>query len=155
MEWEIVGCEEDARQASWCVCGHPHLRYLFTIVNQLNGNVLFPIGSVCINQFGRADLDDEAAIRERLFRLLHALEQGRFISLDAELFSRKLLKFLFDQGAFEPNEYNEFNGANDYQFMLDMFNKHNEPTPPQRRKVRAVIMGSIRPFLRGLLEQSR
>jgi len=51
------------------VCGHQQLRYLFTIENGRNGNVLFPIGSVCIKQFGRQDLDDEAAIREIVARV--------------------------------------------------------------------------------------
>lgn len=55
------------------MCGHPELRYLFTIVNSRNGNDLFPIGSVCINRFGRQDLDESASIREQMFRLLHAL----------------------------------------------------------------------------------
>lgn len=155
MEWQIVACEEDLSQESACVCGHQQLRYLFTIENGRNGNALFPIGSVCIKQFGRQDLDDEAAIREKLFQLLHAVENGRFISLKSGLFSRKLLLFLFEQGAFQPNVYNGFDGENDYEFMLEMFNKHNDPTERQQGKINAVIFWSVLPYLRTLLRPPR
>ena len=47
-EWEIVDVEEDERLEESCICGKEHLRYLFTIKNQLNGNELYPIGSSCI-----------------------------------------------------------------------------------------------------------
>jgi hypothetical protein len=151
LEWEITACEEDARMESSCVCGHPDLRYLFTIVNSLNGNQLFPIGSVCIDRFGRQDLAETASIREQMFRLLHALEDGRFITLSTDFFSRKLLRHLFEEGAFRPNEYNEFDGEVDYQFMLQMFNMHNDPSPAQQKKIRAVIVASIIPYLRDAL----
>ena len=151
MEWEIVGWEEDLTQESSCVCGHQQLRYLYTIENGVNGNVLFPIGSVCIRQFGRQDLDEEVAVLERLFRLLHAVEERRFISLKTGLFTRKLLLYLFEHGAFEPNEYNGFDGRNDYEFMVDMFNQRNDPTDPQQRKINAVIRWSILTYLRTLL----
>lgn len=66
-EWEIADCEEDDTLSESCVCGKEHLYYLFTIENAINGNTLFPIGSSCIKKFGRDDLDDEAAVREKMF----------------------------------------------------------------------------------------
>jgi hypothetical protein len=153
LEWEISACEEDPHQSSSCVCGHPDLRYLFTIVNAMNGNRLFPIGSVCINRFGREDLNETASIREQMFRLLHALEGGRFITLSTDFFSRKLLGYLFQQGAFRPNEYNAFDSEVDYQFMLQMFNMHDDPSPAQKKKIRAVIVASIIPYLREALDK--
>ena len=65
-EWEIADCEEDDTLSESCVCGKEHLYYLFTIENAINGNTLFPIGSSCIKKFGRDDLDDEAAVREKM-----------------------------------------------------------------------------------------
>lgn len=147
-EWEIIECEEDRTHSESCVCGKENLYYLFTIRNTINGNILFPIGSSCISKFGRNDLDDEAAIREKMFRLYHAVEDNQFISLSPEFFSRRLLYKLYEEGAFDC-EYNGYNGYNDYEFILKMFNKRNKNTITQRQhqKIRAIIVASIRPYL--------
>ena len=47
-EWEIYDVKEDETLETSCICGHDHLRYLFTIENKLNGRFLYPIGSSCI-----------------------------------------------------------------------------------------------------------
>ena len=45
------------------------------------------------------------------------------IELTSKYFSKKLLYALYE-GAFAPNKYNRYDGvSNDYQFVLDMFNK--------------------------------
>ena len=61
---------------------------------------------------------------------------------------------LYEEGAFAPNKYNRYDGTNDYQFMLDMFNKRNksEITEQQHRKIRGLIAYSIKPFLRERLK---
>lgn len=153
LEWEIEGWEEDISQKMSCICGHPDLKYLFTIGNTLNGNRLFPIGSVCINRFGRPDLNEQVSARVQLFRLLTAIEEHEYIPLDAEHFSRKLLRFLFEDGAFQSTQHNGFDPQRDYEFMLDMFNKHSEPTPAQDRKIRAIIVSAIKPYLLTVLRQ--
>ena len=43
FEWEIFDWEEDETLESSCICGKENLRYLFTIRNTLNGNILYPI----------------------------------------------------------------------------------------------------------------
>lgn len=151
-EWEIADCEEDDTLSESCVCGKEHLYYLFTIENAINGNTLFPIGSSCIKKFGRDDLDDEAAVREKMFKLYHAVEDNHFISLSPEFFSRKLLKKLYDEGAFDC-EYNGYDGYDDYEFILKMFNKRDKSsiTLGQQKKNRAIIVASIRPYLRNQL----
>ena len=147
-EWEIIDCEEDDTLSESCICGKENLYYLFTIKNVLNGNTLFPIGSSCIKKFGRNDLDDEAVVREKMFKLYHAVEDNQFISLSPAFFSRKLLKKLYEEGAFD-SEYNEYDGYDDYEFILKMFNKRdkNAITPGQQKKIRAIIVASIRPYL--------
>lgn len=102
-EWEIADCEEDDTLSESCICGKEHLYYLFTIENAINGNTLFPIGSSCIKKFGRSDLDDEAAVREKMFKLYHAVEANQFISLSPDFFSRKLLKSLYEEGAWRSH----------------------------------------------------
>ena len=153
-EWEIVDCEEDDSLRMSCICGKEHLYYLFTIENKLNGNQLFPIGSSCIKKFGRNDLDEDASIREQMFKLLHAVENNQFISLSTELFSRKLLRKLYEEGAFD-SDYNDYDGFCDYDFMLKMFNKRDKSyiTARQQSKIRAIIVASIRPFLQDRLSR--
>lgn len=151
LEWEVDDCEEDETLQASCVCGKEELRYLFTIRNTRNGNLLYPIGSSCIKKFDRDDLDEEVAVKEQLFKLLHAIESNSFITLSSDFFSRKLLRYLYDIDAFEATEYNRYDPYNDYQFLLDMFNKRLW-SERQEKKATAIILNSIRPFLREMLK---
>lgn len=151
LEWEIDDVIEDEDNESSCICGKENIRYLFTIKNINNQNKLFPIGSSCIKKFDREDLNELTLVNEKLFKLFHAVEANEFISLNSEYFSRKVLKYLFDQGAFIPNNYNNFNAENDYNFMLKMFNMRSEPTEKQLKKIRGIIVSSIKPYLKQLL----
>lgn len=147
-EWEIYDCEEDSSCTSYCVCGKEHLRYLYTIRNVDTGHILYPIGSSCINKFERDDMTEETIIREKLFELYYAVQDNDMIELNSKYFSRKLLLWLYEEGAFRPTVYNNYDARNDYEFMLDMFNKRPENiSQRQQSKVRAIIVSSIRPFL--------
>ena len=148
-EWVIEDCEEDRSLSYSCICGKENLRYLYTIRNIYNGNILYPIGSCCIKKFDREDMDEAVSVTEDMFRLLHAIRDGKFINLTPDFFSRKLLKKLYEEEVFTPSRYNNFNGYNDYQFMLDMFNKRNKDsiTQRQQQKIRGIIAYSIRPYL--------
>lgn len=147
-EWKIINCQEDEQSSETCVCGKENLRYLFTIQNTINHSILFPIGSSCIKRFGRADLREETSIHEKMFKLLHMVEDHKFISFTPEFFSRKLLKYLYSQGAFNT-AYNDYCGYEDYQFMLKMFNMKDKSliTPKQDKKIKAIILNSIKPYL--------
>jgi len=153
-EWEITDCEEDDSASEICICGKENIKYLFTIRNTINGNMLYPIGSSCIKKFNRADMKEETSLYEGMFKLLHAVESNRYLSLSPELFSRKLLKYLFEQGAFDT-EYNDFDGKEDYEFMLKMFNKRDKSsiTMRQDKKIKAVLLNSIKPFLQNKLAE--
>lgn len=150
-EWEIYDVDEDDTLSESCVCGKENLRYLFTIKNKINGNILYPIGSSCIHKFERKELNDLATIKEQLFKLLHAVESNEFIELTSEYFTRKLLRYLYDNDAFESNQYNGFDAYKDYQFLIDMFNKRNR-TYKQNQKATAIILNSIKPYLEKLLK---
>ncbi|MBK5458797.1 hypothetical protein [Peribacillus sp. TH27] len=151
LEWEIDDVIEDEDNESSCICGKENIRYLFTIKNINNQNTLFPIGSSCIKKFDREDLNELTLVNEKLFKLFHGVKANEFITLNSEYFSRKILKYIFDQGAFTPNKYNNFNGDNDYNFMLKMFNMRGEPSEKQLKKIRAIIVTSIKPYLIQLL----
>lgn len=152
-EWSIEDVEEDSSLSYSCICGKEHLRYLFTIKNKYNCRLLFPIGSSCIKKFNRDDLDEEVSIKEQLFVLLHAIETKRFINLSSEFFSRKLLYYFYNNDVFTPSNYNSYNPYNDYEFLLDMFNKRSSPSCAQQKKISAIIMNSIYPYLAKLLEK--
>lgn len=99
MEWEIIYCEEDEKFSEICICGKENIKYLYTIKNMCNGNILYPVGSSCITKFDRKDLREKTSLMESQFKLLHAVEEGKFLSLSVELFSRKLLLWLYEEGA--------------------------------------------------------
>ena len=50
--------------------------------------------------------EDEINVRKQLFELLHAVEKGQYLELTPNLFSRKLLKYLYDIGAFQATRWN-------------------------------------------------
>ncbi|MBQ9281340.1 MAG: hypothetical protein IJ207_03980 [Treponema sp.] len=157
LEWEIVDCTEDESASSQCVCKHEGLRYLYKIRNRNNKNILFPIGSTCIKKFGRNDLDEELSVMEQMFSLLHAVERRERIELTSKYFSRKLLEYLYEKNVFVANKYNGFDGYNDYEFLLKMFNKVNKAdiSDAQHRKTTAIIMNSILPYLRKRLKNTQ
>jgi len=150
-EWSVVGFDIDPNSHGACVCGQNNLYYLYTIRNHENGNELSPIGSSCIRKFNRADLNTRVTTLEKQLDLLHALEHNTFIKLDSNYFSKKLLKYLFYNGAFEDDNYDSMNN---YQFMVDMFNQRKQPTESQQKKINAIIIKNIIPYLRQL-EKSR
>lgn len=153
MEWRIVDVEEDEDCESVCICGKEDIRYLYTIENIENGNTLFPIGSQCIKKFERDDFDDFVNITESMFKLLRAIRRNEYVSLTPEYFSRRLLIELYERGVFQPNEYNGYDGYNDYEFLLKMFNKRDKDhiTIGQEKKIRGLIGYSIRPYLETIL----
>jgi len=151
LEWDIDDVVEDANNNSSCICGKEKIRYLYTIKNKTNGNILFPIGSSCIKKFERVDLNEFTSINEKLFKLFHAVKTKKYINLDSELFSRKLLEYMFNQNMFEINRYNNFDSSNDYKFMLKMFNKRSEPSINEQKKINAIIKYSLYPQLEQLL----
>lgn len=150
-EWKITSMEEDEYADSICVCGNTGLRYLYEIRNDRNGNVLFPIGSTCIKKFERDDLDEEVENRDRMLKLMSAVKRREKITLSSTYFSRKLIEHLHLNKVFIATHYNHFDGNNDYQFMLDMFNKRKR-TASQERKETAIIMNSILPYIRSLIK---
>ncbi|BAW16707.1 hypothetical protein [Streptococcus intermedius] len=150
-EWEIVDVEEDECLEESCICGKENLRYLYTIQNSFNGHVLYPIGSSCIKKFEREELNAEINVKEQMFKLLHAVEENAFLELSSKFFSRKLLLYLYKQGAFKETSYNHFDVHEDYQFMLDMFNKR-KMSDKQKNKTVAIILNSIKPFVQEQLK---
>lgn len=143
-EWEIDDCEEDVSCSSECVCGKENIKYLYTIRNVLNGNLLFPIGSSCIKKFNRTDMSEETILRESTFKLLHAVEDNRYLSLSTELFSRRLLRWLYDKGAFDtPYKVNAKNEGFKCR-SVPMPDFSNEKIFPGGIKVKALFSADVK-----------
>ena len=152
-EWEIQDCLEDEDCSSQCICGKEGIRYLFSIRNTRNGKVLYPIGSSCIKKFNRSDLASQVDVYEKLFKAIHEFSQHGYIPFTSDFFSKKLLTFLFEEGCFKASRYNSWHPEKDYNFLLEMFNKRNDPTPAQELKIRALVVTCIVPYLREKLHK--
>lgn len=149
-EWDIVDVEEDETVSSKCICGKENIKYLYTIRNRKTNVTLYPIGSSCIQKFDRDDMNDFTTTIEKLYKLLHAYDNRERITLNSTFFSRKLIKYLYDDGVFTPDKYNGNNPENDYMFMLDMFNKGSRGTitSGQQSKINGIICFKIIPYLK-------
>lgn len=83
---------------------------------------------------------------DQAIKLLEALRTegpNRLKDLDSRYFSRCLFAFLYEKGAFPDNRFNKFNGANDRDFMIKMFNKRSEPTEKQKNKIYMILERGI------------
>ena len=149
QEWDIIDCAEDNSLSRSCICGKEQIKYLYRLHNRKTNQWLFPIGSSCIKKFQHKDLQEKTATTEAMFKLLHAVGNNQYPQLSSDLFSRKLLKELYDQGAFKATSYNHYNPKNDYDFLLKMFNKRtkNSISTLQQKKITAILLNSIKPFL--------
>lgn len=156
-EWEVSDAEEDSSASTSCICGKENIRYLYTIRNTENGHELFPIGSRCIQKFGQADLTQATTLYESLFKLRNALANHEFIELNSTYFNRRLLSYLDDEGVFKPTVYNHQDGHADYRFLLKMFNKRDKTAifEKQQKKITAIIMNQIFPYLRDTLKDKK
>ena len=148
-EWEVVALEEDGTASGVCVCGQPNLIKLFTIKNRLNDATLHPIGSVCINKFGREDLDRQVDLIGALYTLRAAVLDGRDVPLTSEYFSRAMLEYFHFRDVFTPDHWNGGHGDNDYEFLTKMFNKHDKTsiTKPQQKKIYMLLTRKVFPFV--------
>lgn len=155
FEWEIISIDVDPFCEGKCICGHHGLKYLYTIRNMDNDLILYPVGSECIRQFNRRDFDEEIKIKEALFNLYYNVESRIFVSLTSEFFTRDLLLYLFNHGAFKPTIYNNYNPEEDYDFMVRMFNKRNVISEACASKVRAILITSIIPYIREILIEKK
>lgn len=118
-EWALTGGDIDNSCSSICVCGHVGLKYLHEITNIKTGNVLFPIGSKCIEKFGVDDLTTEVKLQESFLKLYEHLKEraNKKDDVDMQFFSKNMIVNMFNNGAFEPNKYNDDDPKKDYEFL--------------------------------------
>ena len=150
QEWVVTDLQEHPSGDGVCVCGQLHLVKLFTITNTVTSATLFPIGSVCVNQFGREDLDSDMRLLTDFLRLRTAIDTGARIRLTLDFFTRNMLEDLWYRDVFTPDQWNGGDGDNDYEFLRDMFNKRDKAsiTIGQRKKITALLLKKVIPAVR-------
>lgn len=147
-EWTVVAVEEHPDNEGECVCGQQNLLYMYTIHNRETQENLTYIGSQCVHHFKRQDLNMQVSVFSQLLALKKAIEDGTKITLTSEHFSKALLAWLSDEGAFN-NERNGYNGEGDYAFFVKMFNKRKKEdiTDAQNKKIWAMLNFQVKPFI--------
>lgn len=154
QEWDIAGAVDNGEPTETCACGQVGLRYLFTIKNRVTGETIFPIGSTCIRKFGVDALDDDIDAWQQAFALMAAAEKlgrGREVGLWDGAFSRKLIGFLAEQGAFDNDPDPRWEVKS---FLMRMFNARYR-SGAQVMRVKAIIHNDVYPWLRNLYRRTR
>lgn len=150
-EWDVTQLEEKPAGTGICVCGQTGLVKLFTIRNRLYGSELHPIGSVCVNKFGRDDLDRQIDLFSDLHALRKVILDGGQVSLTSEFFSRAMLEHFYFSDVFTPDQWNGGDGERDYEFLAKMFNKRikDSITNAQHRKIYMLLQNKVIPSVLG------
>lgn len=146
-EWDLVDRNIDPTSSQNCVCGKEGLKYLFTIRNRETGAELYPIGSSCIELFGRRDLDQQVGIIKQMYEVLAEYRETGSLRLNGGAITRAVLRQLYEEGCFVPNSFNGHNPEADYQFLVDMFNRRNDPSKKQQGKIWVLLNKTVGPYL--------
>lgn len=149
LEWDVTSVEEHPTSDGECVCGQTGLLWMYTITNEVNGAELFPIGSSCVNHFGRTELNRRVDVFRKLVLVRDTVNDGNTVDMTTEFFSRAALEFLYEEGVFTPDAFNHGDGWNDCEFLLKMFGKRDKSTinSKQQYKMRMLIENKVIPFV--------
>lgn len=139
-EWDIVGSSIAPKRDGVCICGQRGLRNQFTISNRVTEEVLEPVGSSCINLFGRADLDDEATILTALSALKVEIDSGATIDTKDSFLSEQVFRHMHSE--------RELSGW-ERDFMTKMYRRRTPMTPAQDVKWKAILSGKVIPYVQG------
>lgn len=145
-EWDVCDeITEDWTGMSQCVCGQSDIRYLYRIRNHVTGHELYPIGSCCIEKFGRTELNRDAETLRKLILIRHAVENNETVTVNKKYFSRHFISYLYEHNAFRDSPRN-FNDAEfDYKLLTKAFNSRSI-SENEANRVREIIDTYVIPF---------
>lgn len=150
-EWEVIDEAIDPSRSHKCICGQPHLKYLFTIQNTNNGKIIRYVGNDCIAKFKRKDLNAKLSAFKVECRLVKCLtdRDSPFLdwSTDKSLFSVAFINRMYEKNGFPKTAYNRFNADDDRDFLVRMFKKRAEPNEKELKKIKALLARAVVPYL--------
>lgn len=149
-EWYVSGQLLDKSDYDTCVCGYHPIIDLYEITNDETGDVLFPIGSVCIKKFESSRMNQGIQVASQMAGLmLH--DKKYFASLDhlnrAAGFSHKVIDRLYRQHVFPPTKYNHYDPSEERDFMIKMFDRRSDLTFGQKYRLHRDLVDYVYPFL--------
>lgn len=149
-EWHVSGQRLDKSDDDTCVCGYHPITNLYEITNDETGDVLFPIGSVCIKKFESSRMNQGMQVASQMASLmLH--DKKYFASLDhlnrSAGFSHKVIDQLYRQHVFPPTKYNHFDPSEERDFMIKMFDRRSDLTFGQKYRLHRDLVDYVYPFL--------
>ena len=163
-EWHVVKCYDasacdPSAPAERCICGHEPIIECFVLLNRLNGNVLDPVGNVCVRQFGRDDMDDVVRTLHDVNRLRSAFELlgddeelpiKRFESADNRApLTRRAAEWLLRAGAFEhrPGDGLSWCSAERAYDVVTTALSKRHPSGKLLRFAHVIVERRVRPYL--------
>ena len=163
-EWHVVKCYDasacdPSMPAERCICGHEPIIECFVLLNRLNGNVLDPVGNVCVRQFGRDDMDDVVRTLHDVNRLSSAFELlgddeelpiKRFESADNRApLTRRAAEWLLRAGAFGSRPGDGLYWCSDaraFDIVASALSKRR-PSGELLRLAHVIVERRVRPYL--------
>lgn len=163
-EWRIAAVRdlrEDSdgkTHSARCVCGHEPIAVCYTLVNELNGNVLDPIGNVCIERFERPGMLHEAKdLRAALNVKTVSAELGAEWELPIKRcerpactpFTRRALRELLALGAFAPGdgEAPDAPDAEEAYLLVKKYLDSHRNDHGVAEEAHRIVEARVRPFL--------
>jgi len=147
-EWELLDYAEYLGDK--CVCGKTGLIYNFWIFNTVTKNTSDIIGSACIDKFQNGTLKNKVKTVISLYKLKECCKSNNwFIDFNYKskdnkrYFSRNIIKFLYDLKVLEIHDYN---------FLIKSFNKKSKLEPYDDRRISAIMINKVKPFLKEVLD---
>lgn len=142
-EWSIDGYKCDMAKISSCVCSKTGLKILFRIKNDINGNIIFPIGSTCIKRFKRTDLNNNVEVYEKFCALLNSFEENNDedeVTVDTEHFSRRSIDFYQSKGVIDSYEW---------RFLKGIFNRKYDTLSMREKSMKNdILRNKIIPYIK-------
>lgn len=152
-EWDVISIYQDPDQT--CVCGKEGLRWCYKIRNRVTGEVLYPVGDVCIHHFGSEMMDQTAADMRHVLEIGIASATTPGVAMPVRsarnggTFSRATIDALQRAGALAPRDGDGVGGLTDQEardLLLSEFNARNYDAA-RAAKALAIVERRIRPTL--------
>lgn len=124
-------------------------QFLYKIVNQKTGAVLFPLEASTLRTLNVKELTNAIATYETLYHIKKKLESGQ--SIGYQDMNRATLNYLYyDCQLLKDNQYNQYHRQNDYAFITQLLIQDKEPTFKQELKFNMIFQTEFQKYIESL-----